>query len=221
MQVFLFDDFDAGAFGAVAGFRLQFAVGDESRLGAQAAEFFQGLEFVEGVLGFFVCLEVGGFAFEHEEDVVAQDGNIQFVRLVRVARVFDLDVKRDVLDVRQAGGEVEGVFFEPAAAGVTQAVFVGEGDFPAVSFEQAVAGKEVNEVIECAPVLVLGEGEGFAVLRAAFADDAVQGGNGIGVIFGGAGRALRRWLAVRAARCVVAGCWRRFGSRAGAGSLRF
>ena len=123
----MFDDFDVGAFGAVACFARQFAVGDEGGLGAQAAEFFQGFEFVERVLGFFVCLEVGGFAFEYEEDVVAQDGDVQFVGLVRVARVFDLDVQRDVLDVRQAGGDVVGVFFKPAAADVAQTVFVGRG----------------------------------------------------------------------------------------------
>ena len=114
----MFDDFDVGAFGTVAGFARQFAVGDEGGLGAQAAEFFQGFEFVERVLGFFVRLEVGGFAFEYEEDVVAEDGDVQFVGLVRVARVFDLDVQRDVLDVRQAGGDVVGVFFKPAAGGV-------------------------------------------------------------------------------------------------------
>ncbi len=171
-QVFLFDDFDVGAFGAVAGFAWQFAVGDEGGSGTQAAEFFQGFEFVEGVLGFLVCLEVGGFAFEYEENVVAQDGNVQFVWLVRVARVFNLDVKRDVLNIWQAGSDVVGVFFEPAAVGVAQAVFVGEGDFVAVGFEQAVAGQEVNEVIECAPALALGEGEGFAIFAAAFADAA-------------------------------------------------
>ena len=137
----MFDDFDVGAFGTVASFARQFAVGDEGGLGAQAAEFFQGFEFVERVLGFFVCLEVGGFAFEYEEDVVAEDGDVQFVGLVRVARVFDLDVQRNVLDVRQAGGDMVGVFFKPAAADVAQAVFVGEGDLVAVGFEQAVAGK--------------------------------------------------------------------------------
>ena len=46
-QVFVFQDFDVCAFGTVADVRFEGAVGDKGGLGTQAAEFFQGFEFVD------------------------------------------------------------------------------------------------------------------------------------------------------------------------------
>ena len=126
--------------------RFEGAVGDKGGLGTQAAEFFQGFEFVEFVLclAFAFVVVVFGFAFEHVEGIVVQEGDVQFVVLGDAfLGVLDFHVQGDVLDTSDFFDFVENVFFQPAAVNVGAGVFVAEMDTVAAAGEQVLFCKQV------------------------------------------------------------------------------